>query len=282
VDSGASVHMTCNKLWYTNFKETQNGASIYLGDDRTHHIKGYRDILVTLSNGIVRHIRNVVYVPGIKKTLISMSTITDKNLKVEFFKNYCIVKDVLDQYRTVTTRFRAGGLYMLDVTSKEYHALTSATMSTESLWHQRYGYINHTDLLLLQKNNMVEGLPMLKNGIVSCEGCALGKMHRDEFPSNPDKKKRDVLDLVHTDVCRPMQTRSLGGAFYFLLFIDDCMRYTWVYFFRRKNDVFEYFKEFRTMVEKQTGKSIKILCSDQGGEYKSRDFIKYCKYHGIV
>jgi hypothetical protein len=81
---------------------------------------------------------------------------------------------------------------------------------------------------------MVEGLPMLKNEKVACDGCALGKMHRDEFPSNPDKKKRDVLDLVHTDVCGPMQTRSLGSAFYFLLFIDDCTRYTWVYFLRQK------------------------------------------------
>jgi transposase InsO family protein len=155
-------------------------------------------------------------------------------------------------------------------------------MPIESLWHQRYGHINHPNLLLLQKQNMVEGLPMLNNENVSCEGCALGNMSKDEFPSNPDRKKRDVLDIVHTDVCRPMQTRSLGGAFYFLLFIDDCTRYTWVYFLGRKSDVFEYFKEFRTMVEKKIGKSIKILHSDQGGEYKSRDFIKYCKYHGIV
>jgi hypothetical protein len=232
VDSGASVHRTCNKNWYANFKETQNGASIYLGDDRAHQIKGYGDIPVTLSNGTVRHIRNVVYVPGIKKNLISLSTITDQNLKVEFFKNYCIVKDLLDHFQTVAMGVRAGGLYKLDVTSKAHHALTSATMPTEILWHQRYGHINHPDLLLLQKNNMVEGLPMLKNEKVSCDGCALGKMHRDEFPSNPDKKKRDVLDLVHTDVCGPMQTRSLGGAFYFLLFIDDCTRYTWVYFHR--------------------------------------------------
>ena len=42
---------------------------------------------------------------------------------------------------------------------------------------------------------------MLKNENVSCEGCALGKMHRDEFPSNPNKIKRDVLDIVHSDVC---------------------------------------------------------------------------------
>ena len=98
VDSGASVHMTCNKNWYANFKETQNGASIYLGDNRAHQIKGYGDIPMTLPNGTVRHIRNVVYVLGIKKNLISMSTITDQNLKVEFFKNYCIVKDLLDHF----------------------------------------------------------------------------------------------------------------------------------------------------------------------------------------
>jgi hypothetical protein len=122
--------MTCNKLWYTNFKETQNGANIYLGDDRAHQIKGYRDIPMTLSNGTVHHIHNVVYVPGIKKNLISVSTITDQNLKVEFFKNYCIVKDLVDQFKTIATRVREGGLYKLDVTSKAHHALTSVTMPT--------------------------------------------------------------------------------------------------------------------------------------------------------
>ena len=113
------------------------------------------------------------------------------------------MKDLLDQYKTVAMGVRAGGLYKLDVTSKEHHALISATMPTKSLWHQRYGHINHHDLLLLQKQNMVDGLPMLKNENVACEGCALGKMHKDEFPSNPGRKKRDVLDLVHfVDLCR--------------------------------------------------------------------------------
>jgi len=164
---------------------------------------------VTLLNVTVRHIHNVVYVPEIKKKLITVSTIIDQNLKVEFFKNYCIVKDLLDHFKTVVTTVRVGGLYKIDVTSKAHHALTSATMPTNILLHQRYGHINHPDLLLLQKKNIVEGLPMLKNKKVACDGCALGKMHRDEFPCNPDKKKRGVLDLVHTDVCEPMQTKSL-------------------------------------------------------------------------
>jgi hypothetical protein len=51
-----------------------------------------------------------------------------------------------------------------------------------------------------------------------------------------------------------MQTRSLGGAYYFLIFIDDKTRYTWVYFMRKKSDVFEYFKEFKNMVEKKNMK----------------------------
>jgi hypothetical protein len=197
---------------------------------------------MTLPNGTIHPIPNLVYVLGIHKNLISVSTITYQNLKVEFFKNYSLVKDLLDQFKTVATRVRAGGLYKIDVINKAHHALNFVTMPIEILWHQRYGHINHPNLLLLQKHNMVEGIPMLKNENVACEGCALGKMHIDEFPSNPNRKKIDVLYLVHTDVCGPMQTRYLGGAFYFLLFFYDCMRYTWVYFLRIKSDVFAYFK----------------------------------------
>jgi transposase InsO family protein len=154
-------------------------------------------------------------------------------------------------------------------------------MSMEDLWHQRYGHVNHNDLMMLQKKEMVEGLPMFKSEHVECEGCALGKQHREDFPMHIDKRKQEILELVHTDVCGPMQTRSLGGAYYFLIFIDDITRYTWVYFMRNKSDVFEYFKEFKNMVEKQTGKSIKILRSDQGGEYTSGAFIRYCKNNEI-
>ena len=52
-----------------------------------------------------------------------------------------------------------------------------------------------------------------------------------------DKRKREILELVHTDVCGPMQTRSLGGAYYFIIFIDDRTIYTWVYFMRNKSDL---------------------------------------------
>ena len=79
-----------------------------------------------------------------------------------------------------------------------------------------------------------------------------------------------------------MQTISIGGTRYFLIFVDDKSQFTWVYFIRKKSDVFEYFKEFRTMVEKKTCKCIKILRSDQGGEYTLGAFDSYCKNNGII
>jgi transposase InsO family protein len=159
-------------------------------------------------------------------------------------------------------------------------ALTSTTMSIEEL-HHRYGHLNYNDLMLLQRKTMIEGLHVMKNDHFPCEACALGKQHRKEFPIHTEKRQIDIPKLIHIDVCRPMQTRSLGGASYFLIFVDDRSRYTWVYFIRRKSDVFEYFKEFITITEKQTGKCIKVLRSDEGGEYTSGAFKSYCKFHGI-
>ena len=69
---------------------------------------------------------------------------------------------------------------------------------------------------------------------------------------------------------------------YFIIFINDLSRYGYVYLMKHKSKVFEKFKEFRHEVEKQTGKPIKILQSDRGGEYLSREFLDYLKDNGIV
>ena len=82
---------------------------------------------------------------------------------------------------------------------------------------------------------MVDGLPSFHSVQLDCDRCALGKMHREYFPFHVDRNERDILELVHTDICRPMQTRSLGGAYYFLLFTDDCTRFSWIYFLSKKS-----------------------------------------------
>lgn len=80
-----------------------------------------------------------------------------------------------------------------------------------------------------------------------------------------------VLNLIHSDLYGPMETTSIGGARDFLIF-DDYSREIFVYFLKKKSDVFETFKTFKQLVESQTGQKIKILRTDNGTEYCSEGF----------
>ena len=78
-----------------------------------------------------------------------------------------------------------------------------------------------------------------------------------------------------------MPVKSLAGSKYFVTFIGDRSRFTSVYFLKSKSEVFEKFKEFVAWTEDLTGKQVKILRSDNVGEYKSKEFDKFCKEQGI-
>ena len=114
-----------------------------------------------------------------------------------------------------------------------------------------------------------------------CEGCAHGKQKRAPFPKGQATRTSEILEIVHSDVCGPMQENSLGGNCYFVTFIDDKSRFTAVYFMETKDQVFEKFKEYETMVTNMTEKKIKIIRSDNGGEYTSKEFSNYLKEKGI-
>eukprot|EP00253_Pinus_taeda_P029735 PITA_29735 len=78
-----------------------------------------------------------------------------------------------------------------------------------------------------------------------------------------------------------MQAASLAGSQYFLTFIDDFTRKTWVYFLKNKSEVFEKFRNFKALVENQSGLHIKVLRTDRGGEYISKEFLIFCRENGI-
>jgi hypothetical protein len=91
------------------------------------------------------------------------------------------------------------------------------------------------------------------------------------FPSGVTREK-GILELVHSDVFGPVIVPSLGGSMYYVSFIDDFSRKTWIYFMRKKSKVFEKFKEFKSLVENQTDKKIKVLRTDNGGEFCGKYF----------
>jgi hypothetical protein len=74
-----------------------------------------------------------------------------------------------------------------------------------------------------------------------------------------------------------MLVKSLGGSLYYVIFIDDYSRKTWMYLLKTKDEVFIKFQEFKEEIENLTTKKIKILRTDNGGEYKSKEFVSFCK-----
>ena len=97
-----------------------------------------------------------------------------------------------------------------------------------------------------------------------------------------DERANDVLGLIHTDVCGPINISTREGYYYFIIFIDDLSRYGYVYLMKHKLESFEMFKRFYSKIEKQTGKSIKTLRPDQRGEYLTSDFLTYLEENGVL
>ena len=86
---------------------------------------------------------------------------------------------------------------------------------------------------------------------------------------------------MHSDLCGKMNEKSLSGTEYFLSFIDDKTRYVWVYFFKSKNQVFEKFLDWKAMVERSTGRKLKAIRTDNGGEFTSKELETHLMAEGV-
>jgi transposase InsO family protein len=144
----------------------------------------------------------------------------------------------------------------------------------------RFGHLGYSDLKDLVKKQLVQGLPNLDFENKFCEGCVIGKQTRRHFGKSKFSATRP-LELIHTNICDPITPGSFSRKEYFITFIDDYSRKCWVYFLEKKSEAFETFKKFKVMVEKTTGKKIRSLRSDRGGEYLSNQFESYCENHWI-
>ena len=126
---------------------------------------------------------------------------------------------------------------------------------------------------------MVTGLPMVSCRDGVCSGCVLGKHHQDSFDKCASWHTSAPLQLVCSDLCDPLPVVSFSGYKYFLNFIDDFSRRTWVYFLKLKSEIFNMFLAFKAFVEKQFGHQILKLRSEKGGEYVNNKFIHFCIEH---
>lgn len=156
-------------------------------------------------------------------------------------------------------------------------------LTKEDLWHYRFGHLSVKNLQKLAHDHLVDEFDYSEStaNIQFCENCLEGKQARTPFPHQSQNRAEEMLELVHTDVCGKINAKSLSESEYFLTFVDDRTRYVWVYPLKHKSDVFGKFCEWKSMAESSFGKKLKVLRSDNGGEYTSAEFKDYLRKEGI-
>ena len=221
----------------------------------------------------------------VQNKLFSLPSIPEKGAAVEFQGQACVITIDGKKY---TISHKHGKLYKLDTAVPDETCCISKTNDQPELWHQRYGHLGYDNLKLLNNREMVNGLNFDSKRDIdrNCEGCAMGKQHRQPFPKKGNSSTTGLLELLHSDVYGPMDVPSVGGSRYFATFIDDLSRYTTVYMMKNKSEVLDKFKDYVNLLENRTGlkvkrlsmedKTIKRFRSDNGGEYISKEFEQFC------
>ena len=236
--------------------------------------------ILSLPSGLDLILEDCYVVPSLTKNIISISCL-DK-MGFEF-----IIKDKCCSFSQNGIFYGSAqlinGLYVLDQDMPIYNINTKRSKTNDSnqtyLWHCRLGHINEKRLSQLHKDGLLDSFVLEQYEV--CESCLLGKMTKSPF-TGKGERANDLLGLIHSDVCGPMNVQARGGFYYFITFTDDFSRYGYVYLMRHKSEALEKFKEFKNEVQNQLGKTIKSLRSDRGGEYMSLEFDDLLKECGIV
>ncbi|UYV74187.1 hypothetical protein LAZ67_11002345 [Cordylochernes scorpioides] len=264
LDSGATEHMTSNRLKMTNTKSIS--TSVEMANNEKIKVSEMGDVTIKLGHeygGETLFLENVLYVPELDGNILSVERIEERGNKVLFQNGKASVFG--SDGELILKSNRRGRIYTV-----EELKMAKVKSPSADIWHRRLGHIYKRDLQNVSDT-------------AECEVCLEGKMRRLPFPSKPveSKKTSSPLELIHSDVVGPISPMSKGGNNYFVTFIDDFTHYTTVYFMRSKSEVLERFKEYKNSVENYHSRKIKVLRSDNGTEYVNHEFNKFLNESGI-
>lgn len=279
-DSGATSHMVKNKALITN--ETPMSNFVMAADKKVMKVETVGVAELKPARGNERKpipVQDVLYIPELSANLLSVSKIVKKGYTMTFSSKGCEVRDA-DGKMTATGSL-VGDLFKFDQ-SVQSEVLACKEVLTYDLWHRRMGHLNPISIKKLQ-SQCATGIQFKDgNNVKDCRVCPLGKQSRLPFSKNGSRAK-ELLEIVHSDVCGPMNKLSLGSRKYFITFIDDFSRKIFIYFLATKteSEVQEKFLEFKAFAENKTGKKIKTLRTDNGKEYTNHTLERLLKREGI-
>ena len=179
-------------------------------------------ISLKMFDGVTRDLHHVRYVPQLKRNLISLGcTIKAENEEIQ----------VIDKGVVVMKGVRKNGLYIL-VGSSPVHGISASVIRDKTkLWHMRLAHISERGLRELSNQGLFGDYKI--SFLKFCEKCVFGKATRQKFSMGKQETKH-TLDYIHSDLWGPSQVPSLGGARYFVSFMDEFLRKVWIYMLKKK------------------------------------------------
>nr|GEX18039.1 hypothetical protein [Tanacetum cinerariifolium] len=260
--------------------------SLYVGDGHRAAVKANGTYHLELPSGLVIVLNNCHYALSITRCVILVSRLFDGGFINRFDENNVI--SVLKNNLVYFMAVPRDGIFEIDMScsntnDSSMYAISNKrakiNLDSSLLWHCRLGHISKKCNEKLQHDGLLNSIDIESLG--KCVSCLSGKMERKPY-SHQVERAKDLLVLIHTDVCGPFRIVSRQRANYFVFFTDNISRYGYVYLLKHEHEVFETFKVFQKEVENQLGKTIKSLRSDREGEYMSQEFLDHLKEHGII
>ena len=247
IDSGATNHVCYSLQW---FRQTslvgQEQRFLRLGNGEHVSVKALGQVELFFNNDRTLCLVDCLYVPDFKRNLISVSCLFEQGLTVEF-NSFITIRSSTS---VICTGDLIDGLYYLspmsydvlitEIVDKHDHLAKKRKVSNETyLWHLRLGHINPNRIHGLVKSGILTSLDF--EPIPVCESCLEGKMTKRPFKAK-GYRATIPLELVHTDVCGPINVQARGGYEYFVTFTDDYSRHGYIYLMRQKSETFTKFR----------------------------------------
>ena len=211
---------------------------------------------------------NILHVPHANKSLASVHRLTsDNNALIEFHPDLFLIKD-LDTRKIIHQGKCRGGLYPLALQSSGVESrkqVFGAIKPSTSRWHSRLGHPSFSIVDCVIKNNKLSCNDDENLNSV-CGSCLRAKSHQLLYPKSTSVSSAP-LEFIFSDVWGPAPI-SVGRHAYYVSFIDDYSKYTWIYLLKHKSQVFQVFHNFQSLVERKFGRKILSVQSDWGGEYE--------------
>ncbi|MCL8568099.1 DDE-type integrase/transposase/recombinase [Proteus mirabilis] len=283
-DTGAVAHICNSKQELRNKRRlAKDEVTMRVGNGSKVDVIAVGTLPLHLPSGLVLNLNNCYLVPALSMNIVSGSCLMRDGYSFKSENNGCSIymSDMFYGHAPLVN-----GLFLMNLDRDVTHIHSVSTKrckvdndSPTYLWHCRLGHIGVKRMKKLHTDGLLESLDF--ESFDTCEPCLMGKMTKTPF-SGIMERATDLLEIIHTDVCGPMNVEARGGYRYVLTLTDDLSRYGYIYLMKHKSETFEKFKEFQSEVENQRDRKIKCLRSDRGGEYLSHEFGTHLRKCGIV